>query len=839
MHNDQILSEYLQLPKDQKVNFLKKYFLTQDKSENDKADLFSMLHEYESDPKFKVAALKLLNNIKVNIKSMKKNDQAELIPPKKNINSHTKITQETELNKKQSNEIKPFSKYDFESSDPKVVISSIKQAFKNKNITIFDKISELATIHENPKVRYFAKKGVDALLKIKNENEPLPEGPVTKIIKKAPPKTKYDRLKEVMETGTPDIRNKAVLAIIKENDNKYFPLITDNIKKEDDPHVLASMISSIGNYGDESHIDLLSKYCNHKNYRIQANTIEALGKIGSDKIIPLIVSFLDSNDNRIKGNAIIALKDANYDMCIDTLENMMMSDEIELQASALYCIDTLGEERALKLLELGLESDKEIQEKVKEILSKYKESGIEAVDEILKLMKSAPVEKDVSAIDEFSNYKEDNINNNLEVKNKVKDKKSNEINKTVFKVLKTKKKPIPDVTPNIHLNNLDEVRLKKIIFEIEPKILEELCKYERKTFPQTIKNICSEFENAKIELLELNGYLSSLESHLPDCRHFDDIIKDLNDKFKKEKIELYRLAEGLGENCLRAFLEKKIKKNDLLSPLVENHTYLRSIKAEIEGLSEKQGMVEKAKAKAKQGLLFAKKKLAESKAVSLNKTFEKELIDKKQENKFIYPNTKFIIDLIQEKRASYAEIQKIIEKNMQEQQIYIIQIAQNLKLENEIKGPSDFYNYINQLKKRIKEITHHQINLQEQCIEKLKHQNSYKWTIPDIYKYKESLIIIDRLKNKQRNDKKQVFVDGYNQLSAKGTKKIKSFLATDRDTNSSDALSNSKEIPKNEKIFQLFLIILIVHLSSSSNNKIVSIFMDFYLKLKSFVIYLF
>ncbi|MBI4863831.1 MAG: HEAT repeat domain-containing protein, partial [Candidatus Riflebacteria bacterium] len=114
------------------------------------------------------------------------------------------------------------------------------------------------------------------------------------------------------------------------------------LDRENDPGVISEVVSALGRIADSSRIQVLARFLQHMDLRVQANTIEALAAIGTVEIIPIVEPFLNSSDKRVNANAAVACWNCGSLQVVDDLAKMLKSPNLKQRSSAMYAIGELG-----------------------------------------------------------------------------------------------------------------------------------------------------------------------------------------------------------------------------------------------------------------------------------------------------------------------------------------------------------------------------------------------------------------------------------------------------------------------------------------------------------------
>lgn len=189
-------------------------------------------------------------------------------------------------------------------------------------------LQQVAEIDESLEVRFYARR---ALATVKTLRKPKTDNPLLML------------LPEVLDTGTflrfdDDEKCTVIKALIEQNRANSLPCFLELLPLEQNPRVLAAMISAVGVFGGIAESRALIPFLSHKDARVRANSIEALELLGNLKLFAYIFPLLEDTDNRVRANAARSLRSIEPFTSFRLLQAMISSGRTPFQASALYVL---------------------------------------------------------------------------------------------------------------------------------------------------------------------------------------------------------------------------------------------------------------------------------------------------------------------------------------------------------------------------------------------------------------------------------------------------------------------------------------------------------------------
>ncbi|MBF0410917.1 MAG: PilT/PilU family type 4a pilus ATPase [Candidatus Riflebacteria bacterium] len=257
--------------------------------------------------------------------------------------------------------------------------------FKNPTPENVATISRIAENDPNVDIRFLAKRAFN-LLKEKQgsvENKDIIN------------KTSLDKIREYL-SGPEKGKLSVIQHIINNGIKQAHPLLIEQLEKETDTAVIASLIVAIGKTGDITSFRYLKNYLQSENPRIRANAVEAAGLLGTTEAYPQILKLLEDPDNRVRANSIMVIKNLGLVNTIKVIKDMAESDSIGMKASAAFTLRFFPAAENIEILEKLLESDDlNVKNGALSTLQIFKEKGITEAEALLtKLGSNAQIQSE-------------------------------------------------------------------------------------------------------------------------------------------------------------------------------------------------------------------------------------------------------------------------------------------------------------------------------------------------------------------------------------------------------------------------------------------------------------
>jgi HEAT repeat protein len=120
--------------------------------------------------------------------------------------------------------------------------------------------------------------------------------------------------------------------------------LAQHLEAENEPHVRATLVKTLGHIGDETIAPLLMSYLDDMNARVRANCVEALVqlKIAKTNLKTAIQKLVNDPSNRVRANVAMSLLSIGEDSGREILGNMISSTDELMRASAAYAFGVIG-----------------------------------------------------------------------------------------------------------------------------------------------------------------------------------------------------------------------------------------------------------------------------------------------------------------------------------------------------------------------------------------------------------------------------------------------------------------------------------------------------------------
>lgn len=160
-------------------------------------------------------------------------------------------------------------------------------------------------------------------------------------------KEAFPHLKPMLDDPNFDVRVEAALSISRCAPEKALDLLVSKLFAEQNFIVQATIISCIGQIGNKTQIETISRFLESEDPRVVSNTIDALAKLAGkpdENMIVTLNSLLRHEDNRVKSTAIRTLWVwGEYDV-LNNLDNLFKSSDPRHVQSATFVLGEIGSE---------------------------------------------------------------------------------------------------------------------------------------------------------------------------------------------------------------------------------------------------------------------------------------------------------------------------------------------------------------------------------------------------------------------------------------------------------------------------------------------------------------
>lgn len=160
---------------------------------------------------------------------------------------------------------------------------------------------------------------------------------------------------QTLKEGSDDEKIACLTHIKEERMTQYKSIILELLKKEKDPFVIATIISTLGNICTSEHSMLLVEYLEHEDSRVRANAVEALKEIKDKRTYQYIIKLLNDPSGRVKANVADLLKSEGDYNTVEIVKKMVYSGDEASLRSAVFILNKINSVQGRHLLKIALE----------------------------------------------------------------------------------------------------------------------------------------------------------------------------------------------------------------------------------------------------------------------------------------------------------------------------------------------------------------------------------------------------------------------------------------------------------------------------------------------------
>lgn len=160
-------------------------------------------------------------------------------------------------------------------------------------------------------------------------------------------KDAFPHLKPMLDDPNFDVKVEASLALSRCNPEEAPAILAEKLEKEENFIVQATLISCLGNSGQNQYSELIAGHLDSEDPRVVSNSIEALGKLMPETSPELAEKFkqlLNHEDNRVQSTAIKCLWVWGEYSALDNLKTLFNSDIKRDVQSATFVFGEIGSE---------------------------------------------------------------------------------------------------------------------------------------------------------------------------------------------------------------------------------------------------------------------------------------------------------------------------------------------------------------------------------------------------------------------------------------------------------------------------------------------------------------
>ncbi|MBF0406672.1 MAG: HEAT repeat domain-containing protein [Candidatus Riflebacteria bacterium] len=176
-------------------------------------------------------------------------------------------------------------------------------------------------------------------------------------------------------------------------------VIADHLQDEQETHVRATLVKTLGCIGNEKMFPVLALYLEDPDGRVRANCVEALAKLKLEKseLKKSLVKMLNDPSNRVRANIALALVSIGDKKGREIICDMLNSDEEYMRASALYALGELNaSEDRERIVKFFADPSWLVRKNAVRSISKH---GKKAVPFLLESIKSACIQTRLGILD--------------------------------------------------------------------------------------------------------------------------------------------------------------------------------------------------------------------------------------------------------------------------------------------------------------------------------------------------------------------------------------------------------------------------------------------------------
>ncbi len=233
---------------------------------------------------------------------------------------------------------------------------------------------ERMTRDRSPAVRYFARTGLNKLLKRQRASQPsawdraLTEAALDDVDLAA--------WRRNLADVDPRRRLEAVMAAERIVDPAIYVVLQEALASEADVRVQATLLKAIARFRRPESFKLIEGFMASSDSRVRANAVEALDVLAHRAAKPLLEPLLEDADNRVRGNALKAMARFDRSRALKGAEDMSRSPRIWMRATAVWLLRQLGGDDSARLLRQMLRKESgEMSEKILDALKDLSEQG--------------------------------------------------------------------------------------------------------------------------------------------------------------------------------------------------------------------------------------------------------------------------------------------------------------------------------------------------------------------------------------------------------------------------------------------------------------------------------
>lgn len=190
---------------------------------------------------------------------------------------------------------------------------------------------------------------------------------------------------EMLGSSDPEREMKALVYMQSHDSQSAFSYLRLNYDRYSDDRVKATLVKTIGIYGEAKDIPICYCFLEDASPRVRANAIEALEVIDHPNTYMIFIQWLSDSDNRVKANCIKALHKLGQQSVNRILDEMLTSEYVAYKESAMYVLSLSPSKQGLYLLQKFLteEFDHALIERALHIIHEFSDAEVPGAQEYL------------------------------------------------------------------------------------------------------------------------------------------------------------------------------------------------------------------------------------------------------------------------------------------------------------------------------------------------------------------------------------------------------------------------------------------------------------------------
>ncbi|PKK89335.1 MAG: hypothetical protein CVV64_14825 [Candidatus Wallbacteria bacterium HGW-Wallbacteria-1] len=226
---------------------------------------------------------------------------------------------------------------------------------------ILDSVITMADTDPDPKLRYYAKKGIQILKSAAAEKKGDDKsGQHDSSMDQTARNQRISLVISNLAALDSEKRTLAIKAAAALGAAELLSPMSELLSREIDPFNISQIITFLGKNGKARPelplSGLIIPFLSSEDARIRANSVEALETLGDPEALKHILPLLQDPDNRCRANAISALKNHGEVNVFNNLQEMICSDMVWMQDSAAFVLGMINSPNSVMLLSEAVNS---------------------------------------------------------------------------------------------------------------------------------------------------------------------------------------------------------------------------------------------------------------------------------------------------------------------------------------------------------------------------------------------------------------------------------------------------------------------------------------------------